>query len=507
MFWLWTGFVVFVLVMLALDLFVVNRRAHVIGSRQSLIWTGVTVVLALSFSGAVYVMYAHNWLGIAEHALAKMRANPYGHGSVGREAMVQFIAGWLTEYSLSLDNIFVIAVIFSYFRVPPQYQHRVLMWGILGALIMRGAMIGIGAALLERFDWMTYVLGGLLLITALRMLITGDEEPDPERGWALRAARRLIRVSPGFDGERFFVRLREPGSPPGARGRLAATPLFLVLVVVETTDVVFAVDSIPAIFSITTDPFLVFTSNVFALLGLRSLYFALASFMGKFRYLKASLVFVLAFVGVKMLLHDVRHIPSEVSLAIIAGILAVGIGASLLASRRESRARPAPVTDLAEAAEEAWRRSRRYVIFVVGSTIVVTGVALGALPGPGGIPIVLAGLAILATEFMWARRLLRYAREKAENTLQKQGPWVVVIGAVTTVTGVALMVYHHPYWGIPVLVSGAGILGTEFIYNRYLRRRAARLAAEPAGAPAPAARAGPTPAAADRRPTVGGRAS
>lgn len=437
----WGGFLLLVFAMLALDLGVFHRKAHVVGTKEALGWSIVWVSLALLFGAGVWIV-------------------------MGSERALEYLSAYVVEKTLSVDNVFIFAIIFSSLAIPAIYQHRVLFWGILGALVMRGAMIALGTKLIQDFSWMTYVLGGFLILTALKMLLTGDNELDPEKGYTVRIARRLFRMAPDFDGERFFTRIN---------GSLAATPLFLVLLVVETTDVVFAVDSIPAIFSITKDPFLVFTSNVFAILGLRSLYFALAAFMGKFRYLKISLVFVLAFVGVKMLLANVQHIRTEVSLAIIVTILGIGIGASLLASRREQRraaiGRPAPVTDLAEAAEEAWRRSRRYIIFVVGITIVGCGLAVGTIPGPGGIPIVLAGLALLATEFVWAKRLLTYTRQKAETTLQNQGPWLTVFGVITILVGIGLIAFHHRFWGIPVVVSGAFVVLTELVYNRFLRRR------------------------------------
>ncbi len=321
MIWLWIGFILFVLVMLGLDLGVVNRKAHIIRAPEALRWTAFTVLLAVAFSVAVYFIYQNHWLGMGE-AFTEEDGARTGHG---RLAAMQYLTGWLVEYSLSLDNIFVIALIFRYFRVPAPYQHRVLFWGILGALVMRGAMIGAGAVLIARFHWVVYLFGGLLIVTAVRMLLTQEDQFEPENNLALRLVRRLYPVGREFEGKRFFTRID---------GRRAITPLLLVLIVVETSDVLFAVDSIPAIFAITADPFLVFTSNVFAILGLRSLYFALAAVIDKFRFLKPSLVFVLAYVGVKMLLTDAYPIPTPVSLAVICGILGVGVLASLLAPRQ-----------------------------------------------------------------------------------------------------------------------------------------------------------------------------
>jgi len=314
--WIWVLFIAFVLVMLALDLGVLNRKVHVISTREALVWTGFCVLLAAGFTGVVYYLYEYNWAGFGEGIRHELN---------GRDAAVLFFTGWLIEQSLSLDNIFVIALIFAYFQVPRIYQHRTLFWGILGALIMRGAMIAAGAALIHRFEWIVYLFGGLLIVTAVKMLLAQHDEVHPERNPLVKLARRLYPVSSGFEQERFFTRLH---------GRRAITPLFLVLLMVESTDVLFAVDSIPAIFAITSDPFLVFTSNVFAILNLRSLYFALAGLMEKFRYLKTSLVFILAFVGAKMMLSLHYKIPAEASLAVIGATLVVSIIASVVSQKR-----------------------------------------------------------------------------------------------------------------------------------------------------------------------------
>ncbi len=319
--WIWVGFISFVLAMLALDLGVFNRHARVISTREGLTWAGFCALLALGFSGVVYYLYESHALGIGLGASKSIS---------GGEAAQAFIVGWLIEQSLSLDNVFVIALIFSYFNVPLQFQHRVLFWGIMGALIMRGVMIGVGAALIESFHWVIYVFGALLIVTALKMLFMGEEKVEPDKNPLVRLARRVMPVTPGFEGERFFSRID---------GRRAITPLFLVLLVVESTDLIFAIDSIPAIFGITQDPFIVFTSNVFAILCLRSLYFALAGLMDRFRYLKLSLVFVLLFVGAKMLLEAVPderfHISTFGSLVVVCVLLLGGGLASLLVGKRD----------------------------------------------------------------------------------------------------------------------------------------------------------------------------
>ena len=313
--WLWIAFIAFVLVMLALDLGVFNRRDHVIRAREALGWTLFWVFLALCFNVLLYFMYEGHWLGIGKEV---------GHSLSGHQAAIQFFTGFLIEKSLSLDNIFVIALIFGYFKVPAEYQHRVLFWGILGALLMRGAMIAAGTALITRFSWTVYVFGGFLIFTAVRMLLTGDEAPDLEHNRLVRWTRRLYPVSADFDREHFFTRID---------GRRAITPLFLVLILVESSDVIFAVDSIPAIFAVTVDPFIVFTSNIFAILGLRSLYFVLARLIDKFHFFKLSLVVVLAYVGAKMVLSHLVEIPSWVSLIVIVGVLLAGVVASLIRAR------------------------------------------------------------------------------------------------------------------------------------------------------------------------------
>ena len=315
---LWVGFVAFVLCMLALDLGVFHRRAHVVRIREAFAWTGFWVTLAILFNVLVYFIYEHHWLGMG-----------LGHFQErdGRDAALKFLTGYIVEESLSLDNVFVIALIFSYFRIPTQYQHRVLFWGIVGAQIMRGAMILAGTALIHRFDWVMYVFGAFLILTAIKLFITKQESMHPDRNLLVRIARKIYPVSTQLDGQKFFTRVD---------GKRAITPLLLVLLLVESSDVMFAVDSIPAIFAITQDPFIVFTSNIFAILGLRSLYFALAGVLDRFRYLRTSLVFVLAFVGVKMLLSHQRPIPVVASLAVIVGILLAGVLASVLVTKRES---------------------------------------------------------------------------------------------------------------------------------------------------------------------------
>ncbi len=298
--WMWVGFNVAVLVMLAVDLGVFHRDAHAVSLREASAWSVVWVTLALLFNVAIYRY-------------------------LGRDAALEFLAGYLIEKALSVDNIFVFVLIFSYFSVPPRYQHRVLFWGILGALLMRGGLIAAGAVLIERFHWILYLFGAFLVFTGIRMAMQDERAIEPESNPVIRLVRRAIAVTDDYHGARFFVR-----QSAGGTSRLAATPLFVVVVLVETTDLIFAVDSIPAIFAITGNAFIVYTSNVFAILGLRALYFLLAGVIHRFHYLKVALSAVLVFVGTKMLAVDVYKIPITASLAVVALLIGGAVAASLL---------------------------------------------------------------------------------------------------------------------------------------------------------------------------------
>jgi tellurite resistance protein TerC len=302
--YLWVIFNIFVLGILALDLLVLHRKAHAVSLREALAWSCAWVSLALVFCLGIFFFR-------------------------GGQKALEFLTGYVIEWSLSVDNLFVFLVIFSYFAVPAIYQHRVLFWGILGALVLRAAFIATGTALLANFHWMIYVFGGFLIFTGIKLLCAGEEQIEPEKNPAVRLVRRFIKITPTYEGQRFFIR---------KDAKLWATPLFLVLVVVETTDVIFAVDSIPAIFAITLDPFIVYTSNVFAILGLRALFFLLAGVMEMFRYLRVGLSFVLCFVGAKMLIADFYKIPIGISLGVVGGILVLSILASLLKQRKEEGA-------------------------------------------------------------------------------------------------------------------------------------------------------------------------
>jgi tellurite resistance protein TerC len=348
---LWIIFIAFILIMLALDLGVFHRKAHVVEFKESLIWSAVWITMGLAFGAYVYYAYETRAFGLGTAVDAVD-----GTLNDGSAALVKYLTGYVIEKSLSVDNIFVIAMIFGFFAVPPLYQHRVLFWGILGALLMRGIMIGVGAALIAKFHWVLYVFAALLIVTAIKMLLLDQEDMNPDKNVVVRLARRLFPVTARFHGEHFFVRAgsaasREPETPGATivpdpvvdrarHGALLMTPLFLALLMVEATDLIFAVDSIPAIFAITADPFLVFTSNVFALLGLRSLYFALAGMIRKFRHLKAALATVLMVVGVKMFFAEwlkaaVGNHFNLYFLAVVLAILGTGVISSLIADRRD----------------------------------------------------------------------------------------------------------------------------------------------------------------------------
>ncbi len=309
--WHWVTFVAAVLFFLALDLGVFHRKDHEVKFKEALGWTTLWFLLAMGFAGGLVP-----WLG--------------------KEAATEFVTGYIIELSLSMDNVFVIALIFAYFRVPGKYQHRVLFWGIMGALLMRGVMIGFGALLVQQFTWVLYIFGGFLLITGIKMCFADDEGVHPDKNPIIKLVKKFFPVTAAFDGHKFFTI---------ENGKRALTPLAIVLLMVETTDLIFALDSIPAIFAITTKPFIVFTSNVFAILGLRSLYFVLAGAIEYFRYLKYGLAIVLAFVGVKMLIDPHNQapqwfqakIPTNLSLLIVVGIIAAAIVISVVAMRREAK--------------------------------------------------------------------------------------------------------------------------------------------------------------------------
>ncbi len=298
-----------VIFILALDLGVFNKTPHIISTKEASKWTLIWVTLSFLFSGVIYWLYTTDYIENPDNLKPTVAA-------------MKFITGYLIELSLSVDNIFVIAIIFASFKIPQKYQHRVLFWGILGAIVFRGLMIFFGVMLINKFTWTTYLFGAFLLFTAIKMLFSGeDEDFQPKDSFVYKALGKIIPITSHMEGEKFFISTKT--------AKRAATPLFVALIVIEVMDVLFAVDSVPAILAITSDPFLVFSSNIFAILGLRSMYFFLANMLAKFSYLEYSLVAILAFVGLKMLLHDFIHVPEWASLGFIALSLLVGIMVSL----------------------------------------------------------------------------------------------------------------------------------------------------------------------------------
>lgn len=371
--WAYAAFIGLVVVFLVLDLGVFHREAHEVKLKEAVTWSVIWVTFGVAFSGVVYLAYERNWLGLGLDTAVYSTAEAVRAGAPlivsgdvgGLEAAKQYLVGYVVEKSLAMDNIFVIALIFSFFAVPPKYQHRVLFWGIIGALAMRGAMIFLGAELILRYQWILIIFGGFLLLTALKMaLIKGHD--DVSQNLAVRLCRKVFRVTDFYDGQRFFTRRtvkptytrnaagQEVMDPPPAgtlSARWAVTPLFLALMLVEITDLVFAVDSIPAIFAITPDAFVVFTSNIFAILGLRALYFCLAALIQRFRFLKPALILILAFVGVKLLLlsvppyldvlgmtkSDPIKIDTTISLLVVVGILAAATVLSVVMPLRAAK--------------------------------------------------------------------------------------------------------------------------------------------------------------------------
>ncbi len=315
----WILFFVLVFGILALDLGVFNKTPHIISTKEASKWTAIWVAVSFLFSGVIYWLYGTDYI-----------ANP--NQLTQTNAALKFITGYLIELSLSVDNIFVIAIIFASFRIPQKYQHRVLFWGILGAIVFRGLMISFGVALINKFAWTTYLFGGFLIFTAIKMLLSKDDEDfDPKHSFIYKVIGKVIPITHEHDKQKFFLKID---------GRKAATPLFVALIVIEVMDVLFAVDSVPAILAITSDPFLVFSSNIFAILGLRSMYFFLSNMLEKFSYLEYSLIAILTFVGLKMLAHDYLHIPEWASLGFIALSLLVGVLVSLQQAKKEAENKP-----------------------------------------------------------------------------------------------------------------------------------------------------------------------
>lgn len=375
--------------LIALDLGVIHRHVREISLYEALAMSAFWVSLGLGFSVFVYFSYEHQWFINSELD--------------GQRALFQYLTAFSLEKMLSLDNLFVMALIFHQLQIPVAYQHRVLFWGILAAVIMRGLFISGGMLLIHSFDWMVYVFGGFLLLSAFKVLSNQVPNTLTEKNILLRGIRKVVHVDTRIEDDRFIKR-RE--------GRLALTPLFLALLMVESADVMFAVDSIPAVIAVSREPFIVYSSNVFAILGLRSLYFVLASALQQFHYLKFSMVLILCFIGVKMLLTHFYTINAMVSLIVIFIIMALGIVASLLDRTRGNILATSPLAeDLGRIYSITFAGIKRVAILAIGTSVVIVGIIMIFTPGPA-IVVIPAGLAILATEFMWARHLLKYFKNK-----------------------------------------------------------------------------------------------
>lgn len=397
--WIWVSFVALIFVLLCLDLGVFHRKAHEISTKEALGWTFFWVAIALFFNGLVYVIYEQNWAGV-----------PSSEQISGTKAATLFFTGYVVEKSLSIDNIFVIAMIFSFFKIPLKNQHKLLFWGVFGAIVFRAIMIFAGIALIQKFSWLVYVLGGLLIITAIKMLIIRHDNVDPNNTVIIKIIRKFFKVSPHFDGTTLFTKID---------GERAITPMGIALVLVEAFDLLFALDSVPAVMAITLDPFIIFTSNVFAILGLRSLYFALAGMMDRFRYLKMSLVYVLAFVGVKMIISHHHPINPLVSLFVILGILSVGVIASITSGKNDNIPLKSPIeSDLERLSNVTLKAIRKIIVLVVGATLLLLGTVMIVTPGPG-VPVLIVGLVLLATEFVWAKVWLAKVKSTLKTTETK----------------------------------------------------------------------------------------
>jgi tellurite resistance protein TerC len=366
-----------------------------------LAWTIAWFVLALCFNVFVYFLYENNWLGWTDLA---------SHAFGGQQAAIQFLTGFLMEKSLSVDNIFVIAMIFSYLKVPMVEQQRMLLWAVLGAIGLRAIMIVLGTVLMIRFQWIVYLFGGVLIATAARMLMIRQDNINIGRNPLVSLAKKLYPLTDDFRGGRFFSTLH---------GNRAITPLLLALILVASSNLMFAFNSIPAIFAVTQDPFLVFTSNIFSVLGLRALYFTIGVYVDRFRYIKLSLIFILVYLAIKIMLIHYYPIPNITSLAIIGIVLTLGILASLFVPPMDADRSVKPLfNDVVTLAVLSYRQARRIVVLVLGTSVLLIGIAMIVLPGPA-VVVIPIGLGILAVEFAWARRWLQKIRQTAEEFRQR----------------------------------------------------------------------------------------
>lgn len=394
---IWIVVITLIIGLLILDFYSLNIRAREVHVKEALAWTIVWFVLAFCFNVLVYFLYENNWLGWTNLA---------SHSSSGWQAAVQFLTGFIMEKSLSVDNIFVIAMIFSYLKIPVIEQQRLLLWSVLGAIGLRAVMIALGSMFMIHFQWIVYLFGGLLIATAVKMLMIRQDNINIGHNPLMLFAKKFYPIADNSRRGHFF------GTMKGAR---AITPLFLALVLVTSSNLIFAIDSIPAIFAVTQDSFLVFTSNVLAVLGLRALYFTIGGYVDRFRYIKLSLVFILIYLAIKIMLIHHYPISNMISLVIILTVLIVGILASLFLPPMDIRKSVKPLfNDMVTLAVISYRQARRIVVLILGTSVLLVGIAMIVLPGPA-IVVIPIGLGILAIEFTWAKRWLQKVRQVAEK--------------------------------------------------------------------------------------------
>lgn len=479
----WVALITTIVGLVLFDLLVANRSMRDSKPHNALAWAVFYLGAAAAFNFVLFFAYRENWLGLGLAGDSSGTVLKDAH-----EASLQFVTALLVELSLDLDSVFVIAAIFSYFKTPLRYQRRVLMYGVFAALAVRGAMIGGVGWLLTSYDVVRFVLSALLVLAALRMILIRQERLDPDQNPILWLLKRILPVSPGLRGSNLVARVD---------GKMALTPLLVTLVMIETADAIFAIDSIPAVYAVTRDPFLVFAATAFSLLVLRSLYFVLASYTAWLRYLKIGLAAILAFMAVTMSLPTSQRLPTEATLAVVCGLLGAGLVLALVFAKREQSA--ATTSPLGEDAERIARltlkQARRLIVLVVGFTIILIGIVMLIGPGPGAL-VVPIGLALLASEFIWARRLLNRYTEQAQRYGKRAGGvvlrysrvWMIplVIGAVVTGLVVAIVQGVSPWLVVPgslPLLVGMGIWAYQTV-------RASRLPRPEPGVIAPCPKCG-----------------
>lgn len=440
--WLVFTFVGLIVVLMALDLGLVTRRPRAVGSNEALASFLLWVLATVFFSFLVSYVYQNNWLNIEARVSAPIAEAPVDLN--GHTAWLQFLTAYVVELALSLDNIAVMALLIAYFRIPPSYVARTLFWSLLVSLTLRLGLIMGGAWLLRVYGWVYWAFGLVLILAMLRTLIMPEHHYDFRSRWPTRPLLRLFRVSTEYRGQKLFARVE---------GRWGITPIMLVVLTASVMDATFAIDSVPAVFSVTRDPFLAYTASIFAVLGLRSLYMAIAGIVGRFRYLRVSLVFVLLCVAGKMFIGRYDPESTLITLVTVASIIVLGVGTSALRNRMLRRdegheeIRPTPLEDLTEAVEVSRRNFRKVVILIIGTLVVLIGILIAPLPGPGPVILVPIGLGLLATEFIWARRLLETLRAQTD-ALQRSTDEVIRRTSILIVPLVVL-----GYWGSVVAAS------------------------------------------------------